>query len=118
MIVSESVKTNVQKPTASLSLFINFITKLKDLNVKFIFNTKLIKGVSNSLNTEGYNFYIETKPINNKDVEFEFKYSRTLSSVLKSFDMYKNMTNDISFYIGIDKSNFLNLGYIDRKSVV
>lgn len=108
----ESYQTEIQKPTASLSLFINFITKLKDLDVKFIFNTKLINGVSNSLNTEGYNFYIETKPINNKDVEFEFKYSRTLSSVLKSFDMYKNMTNDISFYIGIDKSNFLNFGYI------
>lgn len=110
--VIESVQTEVQKPNASLSLFINFITKLKDLNVKFIFNTKLISGLSNSLNTQGYNFYIETKPINNKEIEFEFKYSRILSSILKSFDMFKNITNDISFYIGIDKNNFLNFGYI------
>lgn len=110
--VTESLNNEIIKPTASLSLLINFISRLNDLKIKFILDTKYINGIVNSLNTKDYLFYVETKPINNKEVEFEFKYSKALSKILTSFDKYKEMTNEISFYIGIDKNNFLHFGYI------
>jgi len=116
--ITESVQVQGEYNKISSSLFYNFINKLKNLDIKFILNNRYIKGVDNSLNSDGYNLFMETKQIDSKIVEHEFKLSRILSSVVTSINLYTNSNIKISFYIGIDKKSNINIGYvIDDKRI-
>ena len=94
------------------SMFWNFIYRINDLNLKFILNTTFVKNVPNSLNNNtGYVLYMETSKINNREVEYEFKHSKTLSNIL-TYIMGKDSPNEITFYIGMDNSSELHFGFI------
>ncbi|MDY0268817.1 hypothetical protein [Trichloromonas sp.] len=105
-VILESLKI------VSNSLFYNFINRLKNLKLKFILNNQYIKGINNSLNHDNYDIYFETNSINSTDVKREFKYSKILSTVVTSIDLYTDNNIQIKFYIGIDHYSYLNFGYI------
>jgi len=115
-------KNNIEEINESLnskipsSLFYNFINRINNLNIKFILNTRYIKGLSNSLNDKNYNLFLETSKIDKRLVEHEFKFSKILNSVVSSINLYN--TDEISFYLGIDKDSNINIGYIlDNKRI-
>lgn len=118
-IEQEEVTEVIEKATTSYyhwkkvssSLFWNFIHKVNKLDLKFNLDTSYINKLDNSLNNKHFILYMETPSVNNKDVEYEFMYSKLLSSVLKVINN-KYSSNEIKFYLGIDKNNILKFGYI------
>jgi hypothetical protein len=113
--VSEKVKYE-QFKRVSISLFWNFIERINDLELKFNLDTSIVRGLNNSLNTQGYVLYMTTKKINNREVEYEFKHSKILSNIL-SYIMGKESENETSFYLGFDGRGQLHFGFIinDKK---
>jgi len=109
--IDEKVKYENFKEV-SISLFWNFVYRLNDLGLKFNFDISYIKNLHNSLNTKDYVLYMETKKINNLEIENEFKYSKVLSSILNYLLGNKNTTNETSFYVGFDSKTQLHFGFI------
>lgn len=107
--VTEKVKYEQFKQVAP-SLFWNFVERLRELDLKFKLDTTQVKGINNSLNTPGYVVYLETSKINNREVEFEFKHSKILSNIL-SYITDKESENEMSFYMGFDKTAQLHFGF-------
>lgn len=112
--VNEKVKYEEFKHV-SISLFWNFVQRLKELGLTFILDTTYVKGLQNSLNTTGYVVYMVTPKINNKEVEYEFKHSKILSNIL-TYLLGKESEKETSFYIGFDVRGQLHFGFtIDNK---
>lgn len=108
--INEKVKYE-QFKLVSLSLFWNFIDRVNDLGLKFQFDIAVVKNVPNSLNNSGYVLYMETSKINNREVEYEFKHSKMLSSIL-TYILGKESENETRFYIGFDAKAQLHFGFI------
>jgi len=96
----------------SSSLFWNFIQRVNKLGIKFIFDTSYINKLDNSLNHKEFALYMETPPVKDKDVEYEFVYSKLLSSILKVIKSNKYEGDGIKFFIAIDKNRQLRFGYV------
>jgi len=96
----------------SESLFWNFISRVNKLDVKFIFDTSYINKLDNSLNNKNFILYMETPPVNDKKVEYEFTYSKLLSSILKVISSNKYNGDGIKFFIAIDKQKQMRFGYV------
>ena len=111
--VTEKVTTSFYhfKNVAS-SLFWNFINRVNKLDIKFIFDTSYINKLDNSLNNKEFVFYMETPVVTDKAVEYEFTYSKLLSSILKVINSNKYEGEGIKFFIAIDKNRQLRFGYI------
>ena len=111
--VSEKVSTSFYHfKHVSSSLFWNFIQRINKLAVKFIFDTSYINKLDNSLNHKEFVLYMETPPIKDKDVEYEFTYSKLLSSILKVITSNKHEGDGIKFFVAIDKNKQMRFGYI------
>ena len=108
--INEKVKYE-QFKLVSLSLFWNFVDRINDLGLKFQFDISYVKNVPNSLNTMGYVLYMETAKINNREVEYEFKHSKMLSTIL-TYILGKESENETRFYIGFDAKAQLHFGFI------
>jgi len=111
--VTEKVTTSFYhfKNVAS-SLFWNFINRINKLDVKFIFNTSYINKLDNSLNNKDFVLYMETPEVTDKQVEYEFVYSKLLSSILKVINSNKYEGDGIKFFIAIDKNRQMRFGYL------
>lgn len=96
----------------SESLFWNFINRVNKLGIKFIFDTSYINKLDNSLNHKDFVLYMETPEVNDKKVEYEFVYSKLLSSILKVISNNKYSGNGIKFFIAIDKNKQMRFGYV------
>jgi hypothetical protein len=96
----------------SESLFWNFIKRVNKLGIKFIFDTSYINKLDNSLNHKDFVLYMETPEVNDKKVEYEFVYSKLLSSILKVISNNKYSGNGIKFFIAIDKNKQMRFGYV------
>lgn len=111
--VTEKITTSFYHfKNVSSSLFWNFIERINKLDVKFLFDTSYINKLDNSLNNKEFALYLETPTVNDKDVEYEFVYSKLLSSILKVINSNKYNGNGIKFFIAIDKNKQLRFGYI------
>jgi hypothetical protein len=108
--VNEKVKYEEFK-LVSPSLFWNFVNRLNELELKFVMDTTYVRGLNNSLNTQGYIVYMETPKINNREVEYEFKYSKVLSNIL-GYILDKESGNETSFYLGFDVRGQLHFGFL------
>ena len=111
--VSEKVTTSFYHfKNVAPSLFWNFISRINKLDIKFIFDTSYINKLDNSLNHKDFVFYVETPEVKDKDVEYEFMYSKLLSSILKVITSNKHEGDGIKFFIGIDKNRQMRFGYV------
>ena len=93
-------------------MFWNFIQRINKLNIQFIFDTSYINKLDNSLNHKDFALYIETPKVKDKDVEYEFMYSKLLSSILKVITSNKHEGDGIKFFIAIDKNKQMRFGYV------
>jgi len=97
----------------SESLFWNFISRVNKLDVKFVFDTSYINKLQNSLNfDQNYPLYMETPTVTDKAVEYEFVYSKLLSSIMKVISSNKYQGDGIKFFIAIDKNKQMRFGYV------
>jgi len=111
--VTEKVTTSFYHfKNVSSSLFWNFIQRVDKLGIKFIFDTSYINKLDNSLNNKDFALYVETPPVTDKDVEYEFVYSKLLSSILKVIKSNKYEGDGIKFFIAIDKNKQMRFGYV------
>jgi len=111
--VSEKVTTSFYHfKHVSSSLFWNFISRIKKLNIDFVFDTSYINKLDNSLNNKEFVLYVETPEVKDKDVEYEFTHSKLLSNILKVIDSNKHEGEGIKFFIAIDKNKQMRFGYI------
>lgn len=108
--LNEKVKYE-QFKHVSMSLFWNFVERLKELGLTFLLDTSYVRGIENSLNTVGYVVYMTTPKINNREVEYEFKHSKILSNIL-TYLLGKESEKETSFYIGFDVRGQLHFGFI------
>jgi len=110
--VTEKVSTSFYHwKQVSASLFWNFVERVNKLDTKFIFDTSYIHKLDNSLNNKEFALYMETEAINDKKVEYEFMYSKLLSSILKVLSSNKYNGDGIKFFIAIDKNSQMRFGY-------
>jgi len=111
--VTEKVTTSFYHfKNVSSSLFWNFISRVNKLDIKFVFDTSYINKLDNSLNHKDFILYMETPTVQDKAVEYEFVYSKLLSSILKVIKSNKYENEGIKFFIAIDKNRQMRFGYV------